>query len=154
MNNGKKSKKLLLVSTIITIIALATVLTVYAAFVGSFSGGEVAVGGASGAVTYSLTNDAGATWSSSIPTNGPDDPWYARLQITYSGPVSIFWQLQTKSGSSWSDVSNANATTVASLSGTQYVYASGDGTIGTNLDWSTKIDISGIYRVNVTVNSA
>jgi hypothetical protein len=157
LNSRKKSKKLLLVTTAMTIMALATVLTVYAVLVGTYSGGEVAVGGTSGAVTYSSTNSEGATWSASIQPTNTSDPWFARLQITYSGPITITWQLETKAGeSSWSPVSGATVTTNTTLTGTgsHYVYASDDGTINGNLDWSTKTSISGIYRVTATVNSA
>ena len=46
MNRTKRSKKLLLIATTLMIIALASVLTVYATvLLGTFTGGTVTVGG-------------------------------------------------------------------------------------------------------------
>ena len=71
MNNGEKSRKLLLIATAITIVALVSVMYAYAAvLLGTFKGGEVTIGGvASGTITYCTTNSAGATWSTTLQGN-------------------------------------------------------------------------------------
>ena len=125
--------------------------------IGTFTGLEVTVLGSQAGtqVTYSSTNSD--PWT---PTLVPSGSWYTRLEINagaYSGPVTVTWQLYLKDGpSSWTAV-NSSITTLITLSGAaESVYASGDGTIGTNFDWSTTgyADEAGTYRVVAIVNSA
>ena len=140
----------------LTVIAIATV-TVTAAWLGTFPGGEVTIGGvASSTVTYSLDNSA---FSTTLTPAGASTPWYTRLEISagdYSGPVTITWELEQKTGSSeWTPVSGATTTTDVTLAGVaENVYASSDGGSTGNYDWSADVTAAGTYRVVATVDSA
>jgi len=160
MNIRKKSRKLLLIATALTIVTLVSVLFAYAAvLLGTFQGGKVTVGGvASGTITYSTTNSTGATWSATLQPGDVSSPWYARLEIgssnTYSGPVTITWQLLIESGpSTWSSVGSPVTTSVTLATGAQDVYASANGAITRNTDWGSLITSAGTYAVNATVDS-
>ena len=63
MNNKKKSRKLLLITTALTIVALASVLFVYASVtLFTATGGNVTVSGVTtGTIDYSTTNTVGGT---------------------------------------------------------------------------------------------
>ncbi len=156
MNNRKKSRKLLLITTVLTIVALATVLVVYAAVsLGTINGGSVTVGGVtSGTIAYSTDNDPSGTWTSTL--SQPSGSWYAQLTVdSYQGPVTITWQLQSYGTGSWEPVSGATTSTTVTLTGAlQYVYASSNGGNTGNLDWSTVVPGGGTYRVTANVASA
>jgi hypothetical protein len=145
--------------TSLTVLAIASVLVVYAVTIGSFTGGEVTVGGmASSTVTYSSDNINGP-WETTLAPGSVSDLWYSRLEISagdYSGPVTITWQLQKKTGTStWEDVTSASTTTTMTLAGTaEDVYASSDGASTGNQDWGTYVTAAGTYRVIVSVESA
>ncbi len=159
MINVSKSRKGLLALTLVTVLAIVSVVTVYAVLIGTFQGGEVTVGGVgSSTVMYSLDNNQTGAWTTTLNASGPGAAWYSRLEINggdYSGPVTITWQLQQK-GATWMDVSGATATTSMTLSGTpQNVYATSDGAYGAgNHNWGSNVATSGAYRVLVTVQSA
>ena len=159
--NEGRSKKKLLALTSLTIVALLSVLTVYAVVIGNFTGGEVTVGGVgSSTVTYSLDNSEAGTWSTTAAPASASSQWYSRLEINagdYSGPVTITWKLQQKiDATNWADVSGATATTNIVLSGVaENVYATSDGAYSTsNHDWGADVTEAGTYRVVVSVESA
>jgi hypothetical protein len=157
MNHTKKSRKLLLVATTLMIIAMASVLTVYATVLfGPFTGGTVTVGGvSSGSISYSGTNDVGATWTSTLSAATGAD-WFAMLEITggYHGSATVTFQLQQNTGSGWSNFGTAFTTGTITLSGSsQNIYASSDGTITGNKNWGTGLT-GAAYQIIVTVNSA
>jgi hypothetical protein len=142
-----------------TVVAIVSTLAVTAVLVGSFQGGEVTIGGvASSTVTYSPDNALPGTWTTTLESGVISDPWYARLEIgagSYSGPVTVTWQLQQKTGSStWTDVGTAQTTTMVLAGTAENVYASSDGGNSNNYDWSTDASAAGTYRVDVTVESA
>jgi len=157
----KKSRKLLLISTVLTIIAIVSVLTVYAAvLIGTYQGGEVVIGGVgSGTIEYSTTNSTGGSWSTTLAASDPTASWYAELVIdgsnTYSGPVTISWQLQIETSPGvWSPVGSPVITNMNLATGAQTVYASSDGTITANTDWSITVNnFAGTYSVKATVDS-
>lgn len=156
MNKGKKSRKLLLITTVLTIVALAVVLSVYAVVqLGIINGGTVTVGGVTtGTISYNINNST--SWSTTDPQ--PSGSWYAQLAINsgYAGPVTITFQLQTDASGGWANVNSATVTTntiVLTGSG-QNVYASTIGTQTSNQDWSTYATTAGAYRVTATINSA
>ncbi len=61
MNYAVKSRKSLLMLTMLTILSTASVVTVYAMLIGTYTGGEVTIGGgASGSVLYSTDQE---TWA-------------------------------------------------------------------------------------------
>ncbi len=157
MNNGKKSRKLLFVSTAITILALTSVLTVYAAvLLGTINGGAVTVGGVtSGTITYNTADDGSGSWTTTL---SPAGSWYTKLALTggYTGPVTIVWQLQSYATGSWADVPSATVTTsgITLNGGAQSVYAKADGTLLGSRDWSLDATSGGTYRVTATINSA
>ena len=141
----------------LTIIAVALTITVAAVTIGTFTGLEVTIGGvASSSVTYSLDNSA---FSTTLQPSSTSTAWYTRLEISagsYSGPVSITWQLEQKTGpTTWTPVSGADATTTITLSGVaENVCASSDGGTTGNYDWSGDVPAEGTYRVVATVESA
>ncbi|HUK85971.1 MAG TPA: hypothetical protein VLU95_08915 [Candidatus Acidoferrum sp.] len=160
MNKGKKSKKLLLVATALTILAIGSVISVYAAVIlGTYNGGQVIIGGVgTGTITYNETNSAEATWNTTLTSVTVTNPWYARLEIasanTFSGPVTITWQLQIETTpGAWSNVGSSVTTTLTLTTGAQIVYASTNGLIAENTDWSTLATNAGSYRITATVNS-
>ena len=88
MNNRKKSRKLLLITTVLTIIALASVLFVYAAVtLGTFQGGSVTVGGITGSITYSSDNNPTGTWTPTLRSGMATNSWYARFEVTSSSYI-------------------------------------------------------------------
>ena len=158
MKYEKKSKKLLFVATAVTILALASILTVYAAvLLGTINGGNVTVGGVtSGTITYNTAADGSGTWADTLEK--PTGSWYTKLAVTggYTGPVTITFQLQTYT-TGWAPVSGATITTnVIQLNGgAQSFYAIADGvTLLGSRDWSSDVTSGGTYRVIATINSA
>jgi hypothetical protein len=143
--------------TMLTILSTASVVTVYAVLIGTFTGGEVTVGGsAAGTVEYSLDQ---STWSTTLSPASNITSWYSRLSINggqYSGSaVTISWQLQRKvSESAWSNVGTATTTTMTLPAGAQLVYATANGQATGNRDWKADATETGTYRVLATVNSA
>jgi len=158
MNNGKKSRKVLFIATALTIVALVSILGTYAAvLLGTFNGGTVTIGGvnSSSTVTYSTTNNATATWTTTLQQN-TGSAWYARLEVIggYTGSVTVTWQLQQNSGSGWTNQGSALTTNVVLTGSAQDIYASSDGTVTNNQNWGTLSTGGGSYRVTATVDSA
>jgi hypothetical protein len=152
MNHGKKY---LLAATALTIIALSSVVAVYAVVIlGTITGGTVTVGGvATGTISYNADNGASG-WT---PDLQPSSSWYAKLVVNagYAGPVTITWKLQSDASGTWADVALATVATNIVLTGAgQTVYASTDGTQAANQNWTTYAGAAGAYRVIAVVNSA
>ena len=156
MKIQRRSKKFLIVSTAITIIALASVLTVSAAvLLGTINGGNVTVAGvASGQITYGTTADGSGGWSDTLEIS--TGSWYTKLSVDagYSGPVTITWQLQSYATGTWTNA-GSTTTTTCTLSGSgDILYATTDGTITGNRDWSQTATSQATYRVIATISSA
>jgi hypothetical protein len=154
-----KSKKFL-AGTLIAASIAVLIITVSAALIGTFHGGQVTVGSVAGssAVTYSADNINGP-WTTVLAPSSTSVSWYTRLEIattSFSGPVTITWQLEKETApSTWTPVSAASTTTAITLSGNaQNVYASADGSSTNNFDWSTVVPGAGSYRVTITVETA
>ncbi len=151
----KKSKKLLLISTAITIIALASVLTVYAAVLGTFNGNAFTVNNVTaGTVTYSTDGSTG--WTADISAFNVGGSLYARFELTstsYSGPATITWQLQENNGG-WTNVGSSQTTTVTLTGSAQTIYASASGLTTGNHNWGADISTGGSYRVTATIATA
>src|SRR5208283_1088942 len=113
MNNQKKSRKVLFIATVLTIIALASVLFVYAAVtLFTVTGGNVTVlGVTTGTIEYAASNTS-PTWTTTLTSNST---WYAELVIgsgsTYKGPVTVTWQLNSYATGAWEPVEGATITT-------------------------------------------
>ena len=152
-----KSRKGFTTLTLLTIASIVLVVVAYAVVtIGTFNGGEVTVlGTATGNVRYSITNEEGASWTAAL-TPGTS-AWYTRLEIganAYTGVVTVTWQLQNKTGaSSWENFGATTTTTIALTGDAQNVYASTDGLITNNRDWSLTATDTGTYRVMATVAS-
>jgi len=155
MNIEKRSKKFFIVATIITAIALSSVLTVYAAVVlGTINGLDVTVAGvASGTITYGTTADGSGGWSDTL---APSGAWYTKLSIDagYSGPVTITWQLQSYATGSWQNVGSSTVTTMSLSGSAQVVYATANGDISGNRNWGLTATSQATYRVIATIASA
>ena len=156
MKYERKSRKLFFVATAVTILALASVLTVFAAvLLGTFTGGSVTVVGVtSGTITYSLDNAEAGAWTATLE---PVGSWYTKLALTggYSGNVTITWQLQSSATGPWANEGSTTVTTGITLSGSaQDFYATANGGITGNRDWSSTATGGGTYRVIATINSA
>jgi len=164
VNERKKSQKGFVAVTLITVLAIALVLVVYATLLATFQGGEVVVGTVAGNVYYSTTNSTTASdWTPTLNVSGTNDPWYAKVNFTsaYTGNVQITWQLEKKNGN-WANATqgtDANVTTVITtsftLNGTsgQTAYASTSGLIGTNQNWGAGMLKQGSYRIAVYIDS-
>jgi hypothetical protein len=145
--------------TLVTVLSIVAVVSVYAVIIGTFTGGEVTVGGAEGNIRYSADNVELGSWTEALDGIGVGVAWYARFEITtggYSGPVTITWQLQNKTGTStWADLAGASESTSVVFTGSaQNVYATSLGAITGNHDWGADFPRAGTYRVIVEVNSA
>jgi len=147
--------------TLVTVLSIVVVVSVYAVWIGTFTGLDVTVGGmGSGNVMYSLVNADPGSWASTLGPSGPSVAWYSRLEIAtggYSGPVKITWQLENKTGAStWANVTGASATTDMVLTGgAQNIYSTTDGVWAAgNYNWGADSEQAGTYRVIAYVNSA
>ena len=164
MSERKRSQRGFVAVTLITVLAIALVLVVYAALLGTFTGGEVTVGGITASVSYSTTNSTTNSdykanlYNLSIST----DSMFSKINITnpgYAGPVSITWKLQNNTLGTWANVTGATTvTTSIDLDGTagQNIYASSDGSTTGAQDWMTDISGgpgNGAYRVKVWIES-
>jgi hypothetical protein len=152
-----KSKKGFLAVTLVTVLSILAVIGVYAVLIGTFTGGQVTVGSvASSNITYSSDNATG--WTSTLSVSAASDAWYSRLEVganSYSGPVTITWQLQNETApSTWNNVGSAVQTSMVLSGSAQDVYASSNGASNTNFNWGSLTTTAGAYRVYVTVNSA
>jgi hypothetical protein len=162
MAHGKKSRKLLLITTVLTIVALASVLFVYAAVtLFTVTGGNVTVlGVTTGTIEYATTNTGTPTWIT--PLQISSGAWYAEIVIssssTYHGPVTITWQLQTDVSGSWvndANIGSSVTTTGVSLAGgSQTIYASTDDTLPNAINWGSVDSTPGTYQIIATVASA
>jgi hypothetical protein len=152
---AKKSKKLLYISTALMIVGLAAVITVYAAVtLGTITGNTVTVGGVtSGTITYNTQADGSGTWSTTLQ---PSSSWYAKLTVNggYTGPVVITWQLESYASGSWANAGAPVTTSVTLTGATQDIYATANGAITNNLDWSTLATTGGSYRLTAVIASA
>jgi hypothetical protein len=146
--------------TLVTVLSIVAVVSVYAVLIGAFIGGDVTVGNqASGNIMYSSSNTEPGTWTT-ILGPGVGSAWYARLEIPvggYSGPVTVSWHLEKRTGplaADWTDVSGAIASTSLVLDSTaRNIYASGDGALTGNHNWGPDVAVAGTYRVLADVNS-
>lgn len=157
MSAKQKSQRGFVAVTLITLLAIAMVIVVYATLLGTFTGGEVVYGeNLTGQVLYSLGNlTAASNWTNTISvTSG--SAWYACLNITstngYVGGINATFQLQFYQNST-----NVGSTTVATitLNGTvgERIYVSSNGVITNNRDWQSDCTAGYSYKVKATVES-
>jgi hypothetical protein len=142
----------------VAVLSIVAVVSVYAVLIGSFTGGDVTVGGmGSGNLMYNVDNLEAGSWTSTLDSSGVGVAWYSRLEIDdggYAGPVTITWKLQQETAT-WTDVPGATQTTTITLTGgVENVYASGTGVSTGNHDWGAQCLQAGTYRVIVSVESA
>ncbi len=153
MENRQKSRKLLLVATVIAVLALSSVLVVFAAVLGTFNGNPVTVTDiASGTVQYST--DGGLTYSSDASFNVGSN-WQASFALTstsYNGHATLTWQLQKNTGT-WTNQGTPITTTLTSISTGQTIYATADGSAAGNHDFGGDVSTGGSYRIVVSVTS-
>jgi hypothetical protein len=151
----RKSRKLLFVATALTITSLASLLTVYAAVLGTFNGNAFTVNKiTSGAVTYSTDGSTG--WSTSPSAFNVGDHLYSRFELSstsYSGSANLTWQLQ-QDNSGWTNVGSPLTTTVLLSVSNQTIYASANGLSANNHDWGDDISTGRSYRVTATITTA
>ena len=160
MNEKLKSQRGFVAVTLITLLAIALVLVVYATLLGTFTGKEVVYGATlDGEVLYSTTNQEGAgNWTDKLNiTTGT--AWYALLNITstsgYVGQVNATFQLQEKQDGIYTDTGSTTVATIT-LNGTagERVYVTNDGSGPTgNRDWQPICTAGHSYRVEATVET-
>ena len=155
MNIQRRSKKFFVISTLLTAIALSTVLTVYAAVsLGIFYGGDVTVTGVTpGTIEYATTLDGSGGWTSTLE---PGSSWFTRLSVStgYNGPVTVTWQLQSYSSGTWEDVGVPTITDIELSGSAVIIYATSDGTLDiTNRNWGTDAISPATYRVTAEIES-
>jgi hypothetical protein len=151
----QKSQKGFVAVTLITLLAIALVIVVYSAILGTFTGGPVSVVTQGGQITY-CQNTTGP-WTSTLGNIGTGSSWYALFTTTgtgHKGPVNMTWVLQ------WSDGTNVspgvNQTTQVALTGNagQVIYASTDGGTSGQKDWGASTTTAGTYQIKVTITAA
>lgn len=158
MQAKKKSQKGFVAVTLITLLAIAMVIVVYATLLGTFTGGEVVYGeNLNGEVLYSRGNlTAASNWTDTIEVpNG--NAWYGLLNITstdgYIGNVNVTFQLQFSQNST--DVGTPTIAQIK-LNGTiaerVYVTSDGSGPAG-NRNWQTDCTPAYSYKIVATVES-
>lgn len=155
MTERKIAQRSFVVVTLVTLFAIATVIVIYATLLATIPGGEVLVGeDVGGSVYYSETNSAAASWTTTLNVASTSASWYTRINFTstYTGGVTITWYLQKKD-SNWANVTSQATTVVLDGGGNQAVYASSDGLIAGNHDWSTDITQNGQYRIEARVET-
>ena len=156
MNKEKKSRKLLLTATALTIAALASVLVVYASVtLFSVTGGNVTVTGVTtGTIEYSSSTSG--PWTSTLSVSSGS--WYVELVIgsgsTFKGAATVTWQLQSDATGTMTNDGSAVTTSVTLTGGSQTIYASPTGILSGNQDWSTIDSTPTTYQVIATVASA
>jgi hypothetical protein len=146
--------------TLLTVVAVALTVVVAAVTIGIFEGGDVTISveGGTSSVMYSLDNINGP-WTATLEAANTTISWFTMLDVSADemvGPVTITWELEQKTGpATWTPVSGATTTTTVSLTGSaQEVYASVDGSVTGNHDWSGDVPAAGTYHVVATVESA
>lgn len=153
---GKRHVPKLLVALLI-LMAVQTVTA--AALLAVIQGPELEViNSVTGVLQYFGENEAMGSWDlAQIPVN---QPWYVRLVVTepgFAGEVSIAWFIQEKTDATWNNLSlDPDVTTTCVLTGevADIRYASVDGEILTNMDWSTYTTTAGTYRVVAEVSES
>ena len=157
------SQRAFVAVTLITVLAVTTVFVVYAVILSTINGGNVSVVGAGSAqMWYDEANSASAAaWTGTLSNIANGTTWYAKLNTTvagYNGAVKITWTLQYDNSGTWTDVGGgATQSTSVTLTGAsgQNVFASADGTQGSNKNWgqySTEVDET--YRVKAVIETA
>ncbi|MCZ2809241.1 MAG: hypothetical protein O2V44_07805 [Candidatus Bathyarchaeota archaeon] len=155
MNERKTAQRGFVVVTLITLLAIATVIVIYATLIATIPGGEVLVGeNVGGMVYYSETNSTSGSWSPTLNVASTSTPWYARINFTstYTGKVTITWNLQ-KMNADWTNMTSETTTVVLDGLGNQAVYDSSNGQIAGNHDWSIPITQNGQYRIEARVET-
>jgi hypothetical protein len=160
------SQRAFVAVTLITVLAVTTVFVVYAVILSTITGNNVNVIGSGGQMWYDEANSADpADWTADLPNRGSNgtycDPWYSKINITsagYSGSVTITWTLQYDNSGTWTDVGGgASQVTSTSLTGSagQTIYASGDGSQGSNKNWGLySLTVGETYRVRAVIETA
>jgi hypothetical protein len=157
MTAEKRSRKILVLATALTVVALAAVVAVYAtAILGTFTGGPVTVQKLTATVTYSDDNSTTGTWSTTLQAIAGND-WYTRLEVNAgcTGSVTVTFQLQVQDSGIWTNTGTPITTQPITLTGSaQDIYSSVDGAISDNFDWGTIATSQGTYQIVATVNPA
>ncbi len=156
----KRSQREFVVVTLIALLATGSIIVLYGAMLGTFEGGEVTVVAMNGTLKYNQTNSATASdWDVTLDNVPIGDSWYALFNTSstgYQGNVNITWTLQNETSPGvWEDVTPSVSQTTNNyyLDGTagQVIYASTDGSQGTNKDWGASTTSAGTYRIEMTV---
>jgi hypothetical protein len=150
----QKSQKGFVAVTLMTLLAIAMVLVVYASILGTFTGSDVSVVTMSAEVLY-CKNTTGS-WTSTLSNIGNGTDWYAIFNTTstgHAGLVNMTWVL-LKSGSPVSP--SVNQTTQVTLTGDagQEIYASSNGDNSNTKNWGLNCTTAGTYQIKVTVETA
>jgi len=154
VSERQKSQRGFVAVTLITLLAIAAVIVVYATILGTFKGGTVGVVGLEAKIWYSEDNSTGWTNALSGVSNGSQ--WYSRLNITsgsYTGLVNVTWTLRHSSnnsvvsGSPTVTTLNFNINSVGDT-----IYAATDGTAQTeNTNWGLYTTKPGNYYVQAVM---
>ena len=158
MSAKQKSQRGFVAVTLITLLALALVVIVYATLLGTFTGDTVGVVTLNGSLKYNEDNST--IWNTTLSGVANGSSWYVMFNTTeagYAGDVNITWTLQELNGA-WADVSpSVNQTTNDfTLDGNaeQEIYASGSGLQEDVKDWGTGTSTAGTYRIKMEVITA
>ncbi len=163
MSEGRAgSQRAFVAVTLVTVLAVTTVFVVYAVILSTINGGNVSVvGSGSGQMWYDDANSASAAaWTGTLSNVANGTAWYAKFNTTaagYNGVVTVTWTLQWNNAGTWTDVGGgATQITTVTLSGLsgQNVFASADGTQGSNFNWGQYATVADrTYRVRAVIES-
>ncbi len=159
MRARQKSQRGFVAITLITLLAIALVIAVYATILGTFQGDQVTVVTLTGHIRYDEANSTTASdWETTLSNIANGSEWYALFNITsggYAGAVTITWWLQENTGSWQNMTTPVEQTTSDTLSGsTEIIYASGNGDQAGNKDWGASTTSAGTYRIKMKIVTA
>jgi hypothetical protein len=154
-----KTQREFVVVTLIALIAIAAIITVYATLLATYTGDTVTVVSLNGDIKYDdLNSTTAGDWSLTLGNIANGSVWYALFNTSssggYIGNVNMTWTLQWTNGT---DVPSATQTTNDfALTGStgQVIYASDAGTQGANKDWGQYTTVAGAYQIELNVVTA
>lgn len=151
MSSKQISQRGFVAITLITLLALALTIVVYATLLGTFKGGDVGIVAVEGEVKYSLDNST--NWNSTISNRAITEPWYVLFNKTetdgYQGNVKVTWCLYNSTDS----VHNVTTTSFNLNSSIQQIYASDNGLQAGNYDWGQNTGVADTYYIKVIIES-
>ena len=156
--NRSKSQREFVVVTLIALISIALIITVYATILGTYTGDTVTVVSLNGDIKYDDLNSTTASdWSPTLSNIANGSLWYALFNTSssgYTGNVNMTWTLQWSNGTAVPSATQTTNNFALIGSAGQVIYASDAGTQVANKDWGQYTTDVGTYQIELTVVTA